>query len=233
MTTARLNPTLNGLPHLGHAYLALTNQHAARSTGGKFYFRGEDDQTAWLKIHTAQQMREFGEQWMEDMFWLGIEFDGAFYESDMMVSERIRDVWPDAQDTGVFPPVMFPTVVGSTHDWYPYTRYLTAKVRLLDSMLGVDMLIVGMDLLPRFALYSEVSILLGLPLIPQIFLPRLRGKGELDDVKKTNGTHRIAAYRDAGWKPQEVVKLLRMSCLDDPDGDWDWRNIKASPQVVI
>jgi glutamyl/glutaminyl-tRNA synthetase len=129
--------------------------------------------------------------------------------------------------------VPFPCVIGTDFDVYPYTRYLTAKTALLDYANGIDTVIVGIDLLPRFALYWEMVTLFGLRPVEQVFLPRLRGKGELDNVSKTNGAHKIATYRDAGWKPKEVIKLLKMSCLDDPDGEWDLRNIKPTPQVVL
>lgn len=228
----RINPTLNGLPHLGHAYLALVNQHAARSTGGKFVFVGEDDQTSWLRKFTVRQMREFGHQWLADLHWLGVDFDAVYYESYLapQIDHIIHRRWPGLVDEGA--PFPVPRVIGVYYDFYPYTRYLTAKVALIDHSLEIDMLIVGYDLLPRFSLYREMGELFGLRHVEQVFLPRLGGHDALSDVSKTNGAHQIRTYRERGWLPNDVLMLLQRSCLIDPVGGWGLDNILPQPRLV-
>jgi glutamyl-Q tRNA(Asp) synthetase len=66
----RFAPTPNGRLHLGHAYSALCNAAFARRAGGKLLLRIED-------IDPVRCKREYEDAILEDMAWLGIEFDGA------------------------------------------------------------------------------------------------------------------------------------------------------------
>jgi glutamyl/glutaminyl-tRNA synthetase len=230
----RINPTLNGPPHLGHAYLALVNQHAARSTGGRFILRGEDDQTSWLRLHTQEQMRAWGRDWLRDLAWLGIVPDEYIVESlqARVVDAAIRRAWPNERDTGLFH--FAPQVVGDTAEHYPYTVYLTARVAYLDHMAGVDCVIVGHDLLSRYSLYCYVCETLGLPIPRQVFLPRLvyDDGGQVGAVSKHGGAMRIVALREAGMQPGRVLELLRRACLKDWQGEWSLDNIQPRPALL-
>ncbi|MDF1793534.1 MAG: tRNA glutamyl-Q(34) synthetase GluQRS [Thalassobaculaceae bacterium] len=83
MTTTRFAPSPTGLLHLGHAYSAL---HAAafveRGRGDRFLLRVED-------IDTARCRPEFEAALLEDLAWLGLEWDGTVRrQSDHMEDYR-------------------------------------------------------------------------------------------------------------------------------------------------
>ena len=65
----RFAPSPTGYLHLGHAYSALVAWQAARAAGGRFLLRIED-------IDTARCRPEFTEAIMEDLAWLGLDWDG-------------------------------------------------------------------------------------------------------------------------------------------------------------
>lgn len=230
----RINPTLNGRPHLGHAYLALVNQHEAHASGGRFILRGEDNQASWLKVHTLQEMQSWGREWVRDLAWLGIAPDEVAMESalDDGAWRAVHAHWPRARDTGEFPHV--PRVVGDTAEHYPYTLALTAKVACLDYMQCVGHVIVGHDLLSRYSLYCYCCEVMGIPVPPQTFLPRLvydDGR-QIGPVSKHGGALRICDLRDAGRSPDWVMGILRAACLADPSGPWSPGNIRPRPAIL-
>jgi len=65
----RFAPSPTGLLHLGHAYSALIGWQAARDAGGKFLLRIED-------IDAARCRAEFTDAILEDLAWLGLDWDG-------------------------------------------------------------------------------------------------------------------------------------------------------------
>jgi glutamyl-Q tRNA(Asp) synthetase len=65
----RFAPSPTGLLHLGHAYSALVAWRAARDAGGRFLLRLED-------IDRARCRPEFAAAILEDLAWLGIDWDG-------------------------------------------------------------------------------------------------------------------------------------------------------------
>ncbi len=87
--TFRFAPTPNGRLHLGHAYSALCNERAARAVGGALRLRIEDTDPTRAK-------REFEQAIVEDMRWLGVDFDGPIRrQSDHLddyaaIFERLR-----------------------------------------------------------------------------------------------------------------------------------------------
>ena len=76
----RFAPSPNGKLHLGHAYSALLNQQMARKSGGKLLLRIED-------IDTIRCTRELEAQMLDDLKWLGIEWD----EPPMRQSENLEN----------------------------------------------------------------------------------------------------------------------------------------------
>jgi glutamyl-Q tRNA(Asp) synthetase len=70
MIVTRFAPSPTGYLHLGHVYSALFAQDQARRTGGRFLLRIED-------IDTARSRPEFETAIVEDLAWLGLEWDGA------------------------------------------------------------------------------------------------------------------------------------------------------------
>jgi len=72
MTTeivTRFAPSPTGLLHLGHAYSALFAWVCARGAGGRFLLRIED-------IDRSRCRPEFTDAILEDLAWLGLEWDG-------------------------------------------------------------------------------------------------------------------------------------------------------------
>jgi glutamyl-Q tRNA(Asp) synthetase len=65
----RFAPSPTGLLHLGHAYAALIGWRAAREAGGRFLLRIED-------IDRMRCRSEFSAAILEDLVWLGLDWDG-------------------------------------------------------------------------------------------------------------------------------------------------------------
>lgn len=68
MIVTRFAPSPTGLLHLGHAYAAGFAFQAARNSDGRFLVRLED-------IDTTRVRPEFEEALLEDMAWLGLEWE--------------------------------------------------------------------------------------------------------------------------------------------------------------
>jgi len=69
MIVTRFAPSPTGLLHLGHAHSALFAHRAAREAGGRFLLRIED-------IDRARCRPEFDAAILEDLAWLGLDWDG-------------------------------------------------------------------------------------------------------------------------------------------------------------
>ena len=67
--TTRFAPSPTGLLHLGHAHAALAAWSAARGAGGRFLLRIED-------IDGTRCRPEFAAAILEDLGWLGLDWDG-------------------------------------------------------------------------------------------------------------------------------------------------------------
>ena len=66
----RFAPSPTGRLHLGHAHAGLTAWREARSAGGRFLLRIED-------IDRARSRAEFTTAILDDLAWLGLDWDGA------------------------------------------------------------------------------------------------------------------------------------------------------------
>lgn len=69
MIRTRFAPSPNGSLHLGHAYAAVVAHDLARARGGEFLVRIED-------IDGARSRPELAEEHLDDLRWLGLEWDG-------------------------------------------------------------------------------------------------------------------------------------------------------------
>ena len=76
----RFAPSPTGRLHLGHAYSALLAHDFARERGGTFLLRIED-------IDPGRVRAEFVDGIIEDLLWLGLEWDGEM----LYQSERLAD----------------------------------------------------------------------------------------------------------------------------------------------
>ena len=72
----RFAPSPTGRMHLGNVYAALMSYLSVRSRGGRWIVRMED-------IDTQRSRREYAEQLLDDLRWLGLQPDGEVeYQSD-------------------------------------------------------------------------------------------------------------------------------------------------------
>jgi glutamyl-Q tRNA(Asp) synthetase len=91
MTVTRFAPSPTGYLHLGHAHSALVGWHRARAESGRFLLRIED-------IDPARCRLEFEAAILEDLGWLGLDWDGAVRrQSDHLADyqaalDRLRDM---------------------------------------------------------------------------------------------------------------------------------------------
>lgn len=92
----RFAPTPSGYLHLGHAYAALVAWESARVAGGRFLLRIED-------IDRARCRPEFEEGIIEDLRWLGLDWDGepvrqsermALYDQALDQLDRLGVLYP-------------------------------------------------------------------------------------------------------------------------------------------
>jgi glutamyl-Q tRNA(Asp) synthetase len=92
----RFAPSPTGLLHLGHAYSALLGWHAARDTSGKFLLRIED-------IDASRCRAEFVTTIMQDLLWLGLDWDGDVRHQSQHLADYIAAI-ERLKDMGVIYP---------------------------------------------------------------------------------------------------------------------------------
>lgn len=79
----RFAPSPTGYLHLGHAYAALVAWHEARAAGGRFLLRIED-------IDRGRCRSEFADAILEDLAWLGIDWDGPVWRQSDHLDDHAR-----------------------------------------------------------------------------------------------------------------------------------------------
>jgi glutamyl/glutaminyl-tRNA synthetase len=228
----RFNPTANGPLHLGHLYLILLNQHAAKSSGGRFVVRLDDDQPYWLAHLGARSIARHCEAIQEDLEWAGVVPDHCTYQSRehdanlRFLQNRIP--LTALPEDGLYPT---PSIVTCSRP-YPYVPSITALKVVQDFREGVNCLIRGVDLVSEFSLYCYFCDLLELPIPQFIYVPKLLSHGEdLADVSKTTGNFKLADLRTAGFNPADLKEALMECCLIDPAKGWQWTNVKNQPTL--
>ncbi|MCK9458549.1 MAG: glutamate--tRNA ligase family protein [Proteobacteria bacterium] len=244
MKTTRFNPTANGRLHLGHLYLILVNYHTAKSTGGKFIVRFDDDQSYWIKNIGIEKIEEYCQLIKEDLEWMGIVPDLYSYESKEKKENEsylrgMRGIDPDIGD-GNPDSAHFAHYehlhIKSIDRPYPYVPYLTAIKVVQDCREGCNTIIRGEDLLSEYSLYCHFCTLLDIPIPALYFLPKLMQQKnnvitDLSDVSKTAGNFKIADCRNDGYTPQDIVEMLAKSCLINMEDGWKYDNIKQRPTI--
>jgi len=133
MIVTRFAPSPTGYLHLGHLQSALVGWQAARSAGGRFLLRIED-------IDTARCRREFEQAIVEDLAWVGLDWDGPIRrQSDHL--EDYRAALARLQELGLIYPCFcsrkdIATAASAPHGpegpIYPGTcRHLPTEIALL------------------------------------------------------------------------------------------------------
>lgn len=142
----RFAPSPNGLLHLGHAYSALVNLRLARRAGATLLLRVED-------IDTARCTPENERMMLEDLEWIGFEWDGPVRRQSEHFAEY-RAALDELFDAGlVYPSLMsraeirrfVERAVGDGGSWpcdpdgaplYPGTERCLDRRRRLEIMRG-------------------------------------------------------------------------------------------------
>ena len=236
----RFNPTTNGDLHIGHIYLALVNEYEAHRSGGKFVLRLEDDQEniIWIMKQKQRSIPAICAQMIEDLEWINIKIDEIVYQSDIAESARalIHQLDPSQLLSGLKDMFTYRNaeVVGNQISYYPYAPHLTAMRVMMDAMSEIKLLIRGEDLMTEECLYALFCEQYRLRLPEMHYLPRLRllDGSEIAEISKTDGNYRIAALREAGMSPAELIDRLRVSCLKDPHGEWIIDNVRSNPTWI-
>lgn len=81
-TRTRFAPSPNGPLHLGHAWAAIVAHDRARRDGGEFLLRVED-------IDGARSRGELAEEFIADLQWLGLAWDGPVATQSARVAEHL------------------------------------------------------------------------------------------------------------------------------------------------
>lgn len=242
----RFNPTVNGPLHAGHLYLILLNHHAARSSGGKFVLRFDDDQPYWDQFCSPAKVAEYTDGIRRDLEWLGLEPD--FYSSERD-SREVNENWVRTnvsnsdfifQDREYMGIRWQPTVKTNSRP-YPYTPYLTAVKVAQDFREGIDLLIRGEDLVTEVSLYCYFCEVAGIPRPGFQYVPRMMRSlvpygsilTDLAEVSKTVGGYAIEEYRRRGWSPGSLVTMVAASALEEPCSGWTFENVKKQPILKV
>lgn len=232
----RFNPTPTGDLHMGHVYLCLVNQYEAHQRGAQFLVRIDDTQQYWSRwMLSWEKMRHYAERTLEDLAWMGLAPDGVVYQSEIiaMIHQKIRMLYgveiPEERIGADYSPV-----VKGMRAPMCYTPGITCEKVMLDFYQGVDLLIRGMDLLDEFALYAYWCDRFRIHTVYHVYLPRLvLADGEdpayYGNVSKTHGVLTVRQQRDEGRTAEELLKILRWSCLVDPSGPWSVENVTEQP----
>src|SRR3546814_20818520 len=102
MIVTRFAPSPTGRLHLGHAWSALFARKAARAAGGRFLLRIED-------IDAGRCRPEFTDGILEDLAWLGLDWDGPVRRQSAYL-----EPYPVASNPLAPPDLLFPLFV--THN---------------------------------------------------------------------------------------------------------------------
>lgn len=229
----RISPTTNGYLHVGHILTALINEYEAHSTGGKFIVRFDDEQEIWGLRQGEILTNKYKENTKHVFEKLGIEVDHYRSDSEMPIDEFSLELSVEK-----FLPMRSRVMVDNAPDWanhdtimYPYHPYLTARKVVADFLDSINLVIRGEDLLTEFSLYSYFCDVLRIPIPEHIYIARLR-KNTGAEISKSKGEFpSVQTLFDEGWTREDILALLRKSCLLDPRGSFSIKNIKNDPRL--
>lgn len=231
----RFNPTINGKLHLGHAFTLLVNEYYAHSRNGEFFIRFDDDNLAPNHLSDDDLKNTIKSQ-VEDILWLDIRIDGAWiwqsvlhHDIDAILKnvgyETIPEVKPDDHKIPLF------VRMGTTYIAYPYVVQQTVERVVMDNMLEITHVIRGDDFATEYSLYCYFCQKFGFHTPEFIYLPRLTSI--FGDISKTNGGFKIADFRENGYSPDQLKKMLAKACLIYPNNGWEIYNIKSNPKINL
>jgi glutamyl/glutaminyl-tRNA synthetase len=235
MNITRFSPTTNGALHLGHIFTLIFNEQFAHQSGGKFYVRFDDTSNAvTLEMEHPERSEDIIKRQKEDIEWLGVNVDGWQKQSDIIdeVHEILSKNKKYAHFNDPYPHDM-PVAIRMNSSWvaYPYVPEQTSTRVIMDNMLGITHVIRGDDFLTEYSLYRYFCDLFELPAPQFIHLPKLAGIG--GDISKTSGGYTLAELRSCGYNKDDILHILKTSCLLWYNNDWSLYNLKQYPRIKL
>jgi len=232
----RFNPTPTGPLHIGHLYMALVNEAEAHRSGGKFIVRVDDTHVDWIRKLGQKLLDQYSIEY-NDQLSRFVKIDIWDRQSCMPAPEEIIGEHPLL---AMLPRPRWWGEPGHVIEWrtdinqqvWDYSPRPTFEKVVWDFYEGINLLIRGEDMVPEANLYSFFESQLGLLRPHQVYLPRLmtkRGR-ELAElgISKTFGTYQLQTQLDK-FGTDEVLSLLKNSCLIDSEGEFFVENIKGNP----
>lgn len=226
----RFNPSVNGSLHLGHLYTALVNEGMSSDLGGKLYVRFDDTSAQHVVVFGAERMARTRAGQQEELEWLGLRTDGYLGQTEALPEvhafiKKHMDL-PPADPSNLYQPEL---VMDSYFPLFPCSPMLTAEKVVFDHMLGVNLLIRGMDLITEYSLYQYFCDRFNFPRIRHIYLPRLSWAG--GDMSKRFGGMFISVLRADGHTPDEVRGMVAAAALRNPSNGWTMQNLRGNPRI--
>lgn len=230
----RFSPTPSGQGlHVGHAWIALLNHAYARHLGGKFILRFEtvvakENHQMPADRHDCSLMRGAAEGMLEQLAWLGIEPDFISWQ-DMeaaVVTPFLRqfDFLPREPVPHPSSPLYGKPVSIGLHSPVQQTPWRVVS----DYLLGCNPIIRGTDLMIEQFWYVSLCHMMDLPVPEIIYVPVVTFE-DGRKLSKTLGATTIKQLRDQGMSAEDVLKLIRETCLKDPQGEICFKNVKTNP----
>lgn len=215
----RIRPTPNGLPHIGHAWVAWKNFEAAKGTGGTFTIIFDDlTYKAQCLDLDSIDMDKSMLAWKEQLEWLfGEPADDIFISSDY--ASRHDDA---CEFLGIKKPMqrglmrftgeaIHEATVNSNPLAIAATHPSLVVARVVDDFRGgVTGFIRGNDLLPELQLYDYFCSRLGYRTVRQLYIPTVTREVYKpgDKESKSNAAPSLFNLRDAGYTPDDIIGTL-------------------------
>ncbi len=233
----RFNPTPTGPLHIGHLYNALVNYTEAKKSGGEFFVRIDDTQPYWnnkLGLQVVSQLvSEYRVQLGKFMDVSNWQRQSLLPDIDEIINgEPFLQFIPKAK---WFHELNVEWIPDRDLAMYPCTPMLTFEKVLWDFESHVNWLIRGEDLATETSLYDYYTQVIGLPPVRHTLIPRLRAgdKNNLQNsiISKTKGEYLLQDQIDR-YGVDEIVEMLKMSCLINTNADFTVDNVKCNPIIT-
>jgi glutamyl-tRNA synthetase len=233
----RFAPSPTGTLHLGGARTALFNYLFARRHGGKLVLRIED-------TDRARSTRGFEEAQLEDLAWLGLDFDegphrqsergglyeegagrlaeaGLTYESEDGEGRRALYFRPPARGGTLRDELRGEVSFGRIEDFVIRKSDGTPSYNFAavvdDAEMGITHVIRGEEHLPNTGRQSLLYRALGLAEPKFIHLGVILGP-DGKKLSKRHGAASVADYRQEGYLPEALVNYLALLGWTHPAG---------------
>ncbi|CAA9417204.1 MAG: Glutamyl-tRNA synthetase @ Glutamyl-tRNA(Gln) synthetase [uncultured Rubrobacteraceae bacterium] len=238
---ARFAPSPTGMLHLGGARTALFNHLFARHHGGTLVLRIED-------TDRARSSRRFEEAQLEDLAWLGLDFDegphrqsgrgklyeegierlaetGLAYESEDEEGRRALYFRPPARKGAFWDELRGEVSFGRIEDFVIRKSDGTPSYNFAavvdDTDMGITHVIRGEEHLPNTGRQALLYRALGLAEPRFVHLGVILGP-DGKKLSKRHGAASVADYRREGYLPEALVNHLALLGWTHPSGREDF-----------